>query len=1262
MSQVRRSIGGLLGVLALSAVLVPASAMGQGYGSAAVRAQTIRSAAVPVAGTVTQRELPGCSNPSEPFAGPSQGCDSPLYEGGDNGWNPLFGARGPRQTTSLDWSVSDWAIYNGTVWSRRELHQTLADTTGTFDPGKWASRGPRQTTSLDGRFNLQTGAISRTAGDLTIPERGPDLSPDPTYNSALASTAGVMGYGWSFPYSMSLRIYRGTATITQENGSRVVFKLGSDKRFHALPRVIASLAQTSSGSYTLTRGSSRSTCPSYLLRSCEAFTFNKGHLTRVSGRSACKSTEVCGNGIVDIAYRGGRPTTATADSGDKLTFGYTAGHITSITGLGGILERFTYDLRGNLTSATDPNGNTTHYAYDRAHRLTSVSDPLGRTTLYAYSGAGRLTHATDPAGHQTTFHYDGVHHTTAITSPEGRRTTLSFVARQLVNEAAGLAGKPPLAEWTYAYSPRTLAGTRAVDPAGNVTTTAGDPDGLPLAVTDALGHVTTFTYNDAGRRASLTDPMGVTTKFTYDENGNLLTRSTPVVASGVKRVETWISVFEDAVHPGDMTASIDPLGNETDYTYDAHGNPASVTDPLGNTWSASGNQICGKTNHLAPRKASAAGAATITDPLGHTNSWTCDANGNVLTTKDGNGATTTYTYDADNELTSTTDPVGRKTTYSYDADGRLTAIRMPDGTTSHATYGADGELLTTVDPAGGTRSFTYDALGHMASSTDQLGRKKEWTVDSTGDVISVTDAAGVTTTHTYDADRRELKTHFENGDIPTEEQFAYDLDGRRISMTDATGTTTYQYDSLGRVTQVVDGSGHAVETGYNLAGDRTSLQYPNGHTVTMQYDANGRMTSVKDWLGNTSQFDYDAAGRLSGSRVYDPTKSYTAGDTAVYNTSLQRNAGGQVIHIQVKDAFGNATAGIDYTRAPDGRITSVDSTGLGDPHHAYTYDANGRLASYDGSPVAFDSRDNVTQLPDGSTLNYDAADQITSMQTLGLSSTFSYDADGRRIASGSAASGRTFGWNAAGDLTSFTDNGTTTTYTVNGDGQRMSSSSGGVTHSLVWSPRSNRLVWSPRSNVLLSDGDNSFIYGPDGLPVEQIDNADNALFLGTDAEGTVRWHADVSGNLKGTASYDAFGNPTAQTGETSPFGFHGMYLDTESGLYALSGGVYDPATGQNLTDTARKWGVVSATGSVVYVGTWDVRVGNNTDLVCHADAQCMWDSGRLRGGGRRPDDLVFNVVNPRAARSWQSGDDLVSTSSPYTVVPSKMDSVLNLIR
>jgi YD repeat-containing protein len=1134
--NLRRHIGNVFGVLALAALVVPPTVTAGGL---SVRAHVMQGAAPPVGGAVTQQELPGCSNPSEPFAGASQGCADSQYF-----------ARGPRQTTSLD---------------------------GTFN------RGPRQTTSLDGSFvNPETGALSLdrhhpTSSDPfpdppnAIAERGPDLNAEPTYNSALASTSGVMGYGWSFPYSMSLRIFRGKATITQEDGSQVVFKLGADKRFHAAPRVIASFAQTSGGSYTLTRGSSRSTCPSYLLQSCEQFTFSNGKLRR----------ETTVDGMVTIARDSkGRPTSATADSGDSLKFGYTSGRITSITGPGGVSEHFTYDSHGNLASATDPNGNTKHYGYDKMHRLTRGRDSLGRTTGYVYDSIGRVTSVTDGLGNRFGYAYYAKHRA-QMTSPEGRRVVVAYQDGTVVDlRAVGPASGPPLAEWTFAYDPRTLAVTKTVDPNLHVTTVSSDSDGMPLAVTDALGNTTTFTYNDIGRRSSVTDPMGVKTKLTYDENGEEIFFDRPALGNGSAGRQIYSSEYDDPAHPGDMTASIDPLGNETVYTYDSRGNPASVTDPLGNTWKYSIKKAC--FNKTDPRVARRAGGSTpdttITDPLGHMTSYTCDANGNLLTTTDATGATTTNTYDADNELTSTTDPVGRKTTtYSYDADGQLTAVHMPDGTTSQATYGADGEITAAIDPAGGRRAFTYDALGRTATVTDQLGRKMTFAYDAADNLTSSTDAMGVTTTNTYDADNQLLSTSFSDGATPTV-SYTYDADGRRTSMTDGTGTTTYQYDSLGQLTQTVDGSGASVASSYDLAGDRTSLQYPNGHTVTRQYDGDGQMSGVTDWLGNTVKFQYDKAGNLT-------RRSVNGGN----NTNWAFGADDRILHI-IHDSNGTPYATFDYKRAADGRITSVHTTGLGQPDQSYTYDAKTRLGSENTNLLSFDSRDNITRLADGSTLSYDAADQLVSSQAGGLLTSYKVNGDGERTGSSSAAQSLSYGWNGAGDLTSFADNGTTTTYTVNGDGQRVSSSGGGVTHSITWDEDPSfffgggnngstnyRIRNSGNINTglansgsidtgrLLSDGTNSFIYGPDGLPIEQIDNAGNALFLDEDAQGSVRLLTDAAGNVQGTASYDAFGNQTAESGATSPFGYDGMYLDAESGLYAMSGTPYDPATGQSLS-------------------------------------------------------------------------------------------------
>jgi RHS repeat-associated protein len=164
-----------------------------------------------------------------------------------------------------------------------------------------------------------------------------------------------------------------------------------------------------------------------------------------------------------------------------------------------------------------------------------------------------------------------------------------------------------------------------------------------------------------------------------------------------------------------------------------------------------------------------------------------------------------------------------------------------------------------------------------------------------------------------------------------------------------------------------------------------------------------------------------------------------------------------------------------------------------------------------------------------------------------------------------------------------------------------------VQHTFVWDAsgvcstgKVNQTAGEECDDGFLSDGTNSYVYGPDGLPLEQIDNNGNALFLDEDAQGSVRLLTDAFGNVMGTASYDAFGNQTAQSGESSPFGYHGMYRDAESGLYAMSCGVYDPATGQHLTQSRNCTAsckinvcgdgkiVGSTPGAVTYKGVWMV--------------------------------------------------------------------------
>ena len=47
-------------------------------------------------------------------------------------------------------------------------------------------------------------------------------------------------------------------------------------------------------------------------------------------------------------------------------------------------------------------------------------------------------------------------------------------------------------------------------------------------------------------------------------------------------------------------------------------------------------------------------------------------------------------------------------------------------------------------------------------------------------------------------------------------------------MTDGTGTTTYEYDQLDRLTVSKDGHGDVVKYEYNLDNQPTKITYPNG--------------------------------------------------------------------------------------------------------------------------------------------------------------------------------------------------------------------------------------------------------------------------------------------------------------------------------------------------------------------------------------------------------------------------------------------------
>jgi RHS repeat-associated protein len=134
-----------------------------------------------------------------------------------------------------------------------------------------------------------------------------------------------------------------------------------------------------------------------------------------------------------------------------------------------------------------------------------------------------------------------------------------------------------------------------------------------------------------------------------------------------------------------------------------------------------------------------------------------------------------------------------------------------------------------------------------------------------------------------------------------------------------------------------------------------------------------------------------------------------------------------------------------------------------------------------------------------------------------------------------------------------------TTYTYNGDGLRMSKTLNGNTTQYTWNT-------AGQLPLLLVDGTINYVYGPGGLPLEQINADGSTYWFHHDQLGSTRLLTDTNGNTAATYTYDTYGMLTGKTGTANtPLAYAGQYADAETGFQYLRARYYDPATGLFLT-------------------------------------------------------------------------------------------------
>ena len=711
-----------------------------------------------------------------------------------------------------------------------------------------------------------------------------------------------------------------------------------------------------------------------------------------------------------------------------------------------------YEAWGTLISVTAIN-NAVEYCDPQANTCTLTGNWPKVVYTQTTDGFGnQIFIATDPLGRATSYTDDGLQ----IKRPGA--TSYDVVATKDVptQHVTSIVREGVTHTYSYADSGTTRT-TIVTDPNGQHRTYVGDTvTRLISSFSDELGNITTYQHDSNGRLTEIRYPEGNKVQYTYDARGNItLTRAiskTPGTPADVVVTASYPASCSNIFTCNRPTATVDALGNQTDYTYDAGtGLITSITQPApaagavrpqvrysyaqqSGQWKLTGTSVC-QTVASCSGTANEIKVTTTYDPsnllllsatkaagdnsLVATTALTYDSIGNIYTVDGplaGTADTTRYRYDAARELVGVVgpDPDGagplknRATRLTYNLDGQVTAA---DRGTVASQSDADWSTMAVLQ----TQTATYDANARKVTgalvvsgttfslsqaSYDVFGRTKclAQRMNPAGFGSLPADACSLGTAGSFGPDRIR--------------QNSYDAAGRAASQVDAYGTSsarataTLTYTPNGKLSTFADGNGNLATFAYDGFDRALATYYPtagNGAVSNaldyhgLSYDADSRVTQRRMRDGAVVNYSYDALSRVTyeqrPNQGYDPNINY-------YYDNLGRTT-------LAIDSSGHRVA---LTYDALSRTTSQGS-------YYYTvgqqYDLAGhrtRLTWGDGNYVSYD---------------YDLAGEMTAIHEngatsgVGLLATYAYDNLGRRtgIARGNGTA-TSYAYDPASRLTS----------------------------------------------------------------------------------------------------------------------------------------------------------------------------------------------------------------------------------------------------
>ncbi len=968
----------------------------------------------------------------------------------------------------------------------------------------WDGRGMVNTRLAADPVNTATGSLMENFTDLSIAGVGAALSMERTYNSSDTSV-GAFGQGWSYSYGAYLEARADGAFYFHEpTGGVTKFVRDATSGAYSSPDtgVTASLRDESAGWVLVSQ-------------SGQKMTFNASG--KVIGIADDRSRGV------SLAYNSNNQLTTVTDTlGQKFTFTWSSSstpssmRVLKVTGSNGQSVSYGY-TSGRLTSVTGIDANVTRFTYDAGGRLNGIKDPLGNTTAQTVYDAtsGRVISQKDATGAETKFAWDSATETATITNPDGSITKDVYRGNVLVSRIGSDqrsadvyydANNHPALETNEAQQ-RTLT---TFDGAGNMLSRT-----RPASVVDPVARTESWTYDNQNRELSHTNFLGGRSETTYDAAGNVASRTDENGA-----VQKWTYNAR-----GQALTHTDALGNVTSMTYGTTGNLLKITDALGNSTTYSYDASHNKIAETDPR-GNVSGATAATKEA-FTKHWTYDAYGRVLTETDAADNVTSRTYDALGHLLTETKPDGGVTKYSYDSEGRVLTTTDPAGNVSTNVYDGAGNRTAMIAPDGARTTWTYDDLGQMISSIDPIG-----SAAGASDAVK----AAHTTEYSYDSAGNPTITRIPDPSAPGSyiaTVTTYDQDGEPVAVTDpSSGVSTTDYDALGRKVKTVDPTGVENTFAYDPAG-RVITSFENGVSKTFAYDLAGQMTAMAVGSNSATTYTYDAAGRKASETA--PLGNVAGANATSYRTLVSYDRVGNVISttgplnrtisqsfdasnhlVKVTDASGQVTT---YEYDVMGRVSKVtDATGA---ITQFAFNATGQLAT--------------KTTPNGGAYKYtyDNTGRITELLTpLGKKTTYAYDLAGALTSTVVPRGSIAYTYDAAGRRTgeNYSDATPDSTMTFDKSGHPLTVVSGGATTRYAYD------LAGRTTSIARPNGKFDYSYDQFGRLQKRTLPDGRTQSLNWNAQGVISSSDTVASSTQNTVSYtwDANGNVTAATRSNGP--------------------------------------------------------------------------------------------------------------------------------